>query len=77
MTYSNGESTITLKGTPECWTRTLTTGYYYPIELYAINEGRISPNTGAISVSTDYSSPQQSWNVNLGQSGQASVVIRP
>ncbi len=77
MTYRDGTSTITLKGEEECWQRTLTTGYYYPIELYAINEGRISPNTGAIRVTTDYSSPEQSWNVNLGESGRASVVIRP
>ena len=73
----DGDPDIQLVGSQYCWSLTLTTGYYYAIRIRALNEGSISPNTGAIEVNAGYGSQQQRWEVPLLTNGEASLVIEP
>ena len=73
----NGDPVIRLVGSQMCWNLTLTTGYYYAIRIRALNEGSLSPNTGAIEVNAGYGAQQQRWEVPLLTDGEASLIIEP
>lgn len=73
----SGNPTILLSHDRRCWDMDLTSGYYYEVRIRALNVGSISPNTGAINVSTAFSSVDSDWRVQLGHNGSASLVIQP
>ena len=76
LTYSSGDTTIELFAEETCWTRTVSTQYYYEVRVRALNEGSISPNTGAIRASIGSSrSSTEEWNVPLHTGGTTSLVV--
>lgn len=59
-----------------CWNLQLTTGYYYRVSIRAVNNGSISPNTGAIEVSTTGYVPDVTfWELSANTTAEASLVI--
>ena len=74
---ADGDDVIELLGDKRCWNIDLTTGYYYEVRIRALNEGDISPNTGAIEVDAGHGSVSQQWEVPLLTDGQASLVVNP
>ena len=71
-----GSTDILLERNEKCWTSRVTRGYFYPIELTAVNEGALPPNTGAIRVEgLSGSGGDFWWEHNQGTGSTASVVV--
>ena len=75
---SGGSSQIRLAFARRCWNvGTVTGGFFYPIELTAVNEGDVPPNTGSISIGVVGSFTQdQTWQLHQGAGSRASVIAR-
>lgn len=75
----SGSEAIELFHEKTCWEFTMTTGYYYPISILALNEGwgGAPVNSGAVSadVNNGSSSDTTAWAVPLRTNAEASLVI--
>ena len=75
LMYSNGNTTIRLRASRVCWTRPVTTGYYYEIRMRALNEGSLPPNTGAIRATIGSSVAEDQWKVPQRTGGTTSLIV--